>query len=59
MTMRPVTTDRSRQAELADLAGVIERLSAALSLGEEPSNFAAALEDGAQETGTQETGAHD
>lgn len=44
-----MTTDRSRQAELADLAGVIERLGAALALGEEPSNFTAALEDGAQE----------
>ena len=44
-----MTTDRSRQAELADLAGVIERLCAALALGEEPSNFAAALEDGAHE----------
>ena len=44
-----MTTQRSRQAELADLAGVIERLGAALALGEEPSNFAAALEDGASE----------
>ena len=44
-----MTTDRSRQAELADLAGVIERLGAALALAEEPSNFAAALEDGALE----------
>jgi hypothetical protein len=44
-----MTTDRSRQAELADLAGVIERLGAALALGEEPSNFAAALDDGARE----------
>ena len=44
-----MTTDRSRQAELADLAGVIERLGAALAMGEEPSNFPAALEDGAQE----------
>ena len=44
-----MTTERSRQAELADLAGVIERLAAALALAEEPSNFAAALEDGASE----------
>jgi hypothetical protein len=44
-----MTTERSRQAELADLAGLIERLGAALALGEEPSNFAAALEDGAPE----------
>lgn len=41
-----MTTERSRQAELADLAGVIERLGAALALAEEPSNFAAALEEG-------------
>ena len=46
-----MTTDRSRQAELADLAGVIERLGVALALGEEPSNFAAALEEGAPEGG--------
>jgi hypothetical protein len=46
-----MTTDRSHRAELADLAGVIERLGAALALGEEPSNFAAALDDGAAEDG--------
>ena len=44
-----MTADRSLQAELADLAGVIERLGGALALGEEPSNFAAALESGAPE----------
>ena len=44
-----MTTDRSRHAELADLAGVIERLGATLALGEEPSNFTAALDDGAHE----------
>ena len=44
-----MSMDRSHQAELADLAGVIERLGGALALGEEPSNFAAALEDGAPE----------
>jgi hypothetical protein len=42
-----VSVDRSRLAELADLAGVIERLGGTLSLDEEPSNFAAALDDGA------------
>ena len=50
-----MSTERSQQAELADLAGVIERLSATLSLGEEPSNFAAALEDGAQDNDAQES----
>ena len=59
MTTRPPTTERSHQVELADLAGVIERLGAGLALGEEPSNFAGALEDGARETGAHEGGAHD
>jgi hypothetical protein len=49
-----MTADRSLQAELADLAGVVERLGGALALGEEPSNFAAALEDGAPEAGAHE-----
>ena len=39
--------DRRRQASAADLAALVERASAALALGEEPSNFAAALEAGA------------
>ena len=36
-----------RQAELAHLAGVIERLAGELPLAEEPAGFEAALEDGA------------
>jgi hypothetical protein len=38
---------RQRQADLAALAGAIERMSADLALGEEPSNFSVALEAGA------------
>jgi hypothetical protein len=37
-------TDRALSASLADLAALIERASADLALGEEPSNFVAALE---------------
>ncbi len=36
-----------RQAELAHLAGVIERLAGELALAEEPAGFVAALEEGA------------
>jgi hypothetical protein len=36
-----------RQAELAHLSGVIERLAGELALAEEPACFVAALEDGA------------
>jgi hypothetical protein len=36
-----------RQAELAHLAAIIERLAGELALAEEPACFAAALEDGA------------
>jgi len=36
-----------RQAELAHLAGIIERLAGELALAEEPACFEAALEDGA------------
>ena len=35
-----------RQAELAHLAAIIERLAGELALAEEPAGFAAALEDG-------------
>jgi hypothetical protein len=35
------------QAEIAALAGAIERAAGDLALAEEPSNFQAALEDGA------------
>ena len=37
-------SDRTLKADLADTAALIERVSADLPLGEEPSNFAAALE---------------
>ena len=40
------TPDRQLRADAASLAGLIERAGAALAMGEEPSNFAAALEDG-------------
>jgi hypothetical protein len=36
-----------REAELAHLAGIIERLAGELALAEEPASFEAALEDGA------------
>ena len=36
-----------RQAELAHLAGVVERLAGELALTEEPAGFETALEDGA------------
>jgi len=35
------------QADLAALAGAIERMGGELALGEEPSNFVAALDAGA------------
>ena len=39
-----------QQAELAHLAGVIERLAGELALSEEPAGFEAALEEGAPKT---------
>jgi hypothetical protein len=39
-----------RQAELAHLAGIIERLAGELALSEEPAGFEAALEEGAPKT---------
>ena len=48
-----MSSDRSLQAELADLAGVIERLGGALAIGEEPSNFVAALDDGGADDGRE------
>ena len=42
-----MSEQQPRQAELAHLAGVIERLSGELALAEEPAGFEAALEDGA------------
>ena len=44
-------TERRARADVADLAGVIERASAALALGEEPANFSAAMEAGAEREG--------
>jgi hypothetical protein len=38
---------RNVQGDLAALAGAVERLAADLAIGEEPSGFAVALEQGA------------
>jgi hypothetical protein len=43
--------DRQLRAAVASLAALIERAGAALALGEEPSNFTAALEGGAEPEG--------
>ncbi len=48
----PEPTSRSQQAELANLLGVIER-AGDLALGEEPSRFVAALEEGAPKQDTR------
>jgi hypothetical protein len=40
-------TPRPAQAEVAALAGAIERMAGDLALGEEPSGFAVALDAGA------------
>ncbi len=43
-----MTTDERRaRADVAALAGLIERAGAAIAMAEEPSSFAAALESGA------------
>ena len=42
-----MTEGKRRQAELADLLGVIERLAGELSLAEEPARFIVALDDAA------------
>jgi hypothetical protein len=47
--------ERRARADVAALAGLIERAGAAIALGEEPSSFAAALESGAE----PESGARD
>jgi hypothetical protein len=47
MTDAERTADRQRQADVAALAGAVERMAGDLALGEEPANFAVALEDGA------------
>jgi hypothetical protein len=39
-----------RQAELAQMVGIIERLAGELALSEEPAAFDAALEEGAPKT---------
>jgi hypothetical protein len=41
--------DRRLQADVAGLAGLIERAGADLALAEEPSNFVVALESSAEE----------
>jgi len=46
-----MTEGKRRQAELADLLGVIERLAGELSLAEEPARFVAALDDAAPAPG--------
>jgi len=38
-----VTESRQDQVELANMAGIIERLAGELALGEEPARFIAAL----------------
>jgi len=43
------TADRTQAAELAALAGAIERWAADLALAEEPARFLAALESAAPE----------
>ena len=45
-----MSEQQPRQAELAHLAGVIERLAGELALADEPAGFEAALEDGAPRT---------
>jgi hypothetical protein len=39
-----MTQPREQQVELANMAGIIERLAGELALGEEPARFIAALE---------------
>ena len=39
-----MTQPREHQVELANMAGIIERLAGELGLGEEPARFIAALE---------------
>jgi hypothetical protein len=39
------TVDRQLRVDLADVAALIERVAADLAVGEEPANFAAALEE--------------
>lgn len=46
-----INQDRQLRAEVANLAALIERAGAAVALGEEPSNLAAALEGGAEPEG--------
>ena len=40
-----MTQPPQQQVELANMAGIIERLAAELALSEEPARFIAALED--------------
>jgi hypothetical protein len=47
MTESERATQRQVQADVAALAGTIERMAGELALAEEPSGFAVALETGA------------
>jgi len=47
MTDQERAAQRQVQSDVAALAGAIERMAGELALGEEPSNFEAALEAGA------------
>jgi hypothetical protein len=47
MTDPERAAQRQVQADVAALAGAIERMAGDLAVGEEPSNFAVALEAGA------------
>ncbi len=51
-----MTSQRSLTADLAALAGAIERWAGDLALGEEPSRFVVALERGASKPGAPECG---
>jgi len=48
-----MTESRQHQVELANMAGLIERLAGELALGEEPARFIAALE-GEEEEGPRD-----
>jgi hypothetical protein len=49
MTDQERTAQRQVQADVAALAGAIERMAGDLAVGEEPSNFAVVLERGARD----------
>ena len=49
MTDQERTAQRQVQADVAALAGAVERMAGDLAVGEEPSNFAVVLERGARD----------